>query len=71
MTKFHNGAMVEWAWAKGTGTGKIVHTFTRNVTRTIKGAEVSRKASKDEPAYLIEQENGDKVLKSGSELKPL
>jgi Hypervirulence associated proteins TUDOR domain len=69
MMKFHNGSMVEWEWGKGTGTGKIVHTFTRNVTRTIKGAEVSRKASTDEPAYLIEQENGDKVLKSGSELK--
>lgn len=70
MTKFYNGNMVEWNWSKGTGTGKIVHTFTSKVTRKIKGAEVTRNASKEDPAYLIEEENGDKVLKSGSELKP-
>ncbi len=69
MTKFYNGNTVEWNWGNGTGSGKIVHTFTSKVTRKIKGAEVTRKASKEDPAYLIEQENGDKVLKSGSELK--
>lgn len=31
--------------------------------------ERTRNASEDEPAYLIEQEDGDEVLKSGSELK--
>nr|WP_318011584.1 MULTISPECIES: HVA1 family protein [unclassified Mesorhizobium] len=30
---------------------------------------VKRKASPDEPAYLIEQADGDHVLKSHSELK--
>ena len=40
----------------------------RQVTRTIKGNEVTRNATDDDPAYLIEQEDGDRVLKSGSEL---
>ena len=35
----------------------------------IKGSKVSREASKDDPAYLIEQEDGDEVLKSHSELR--
>jgi hypothetical protein len=39
------------------------------VTRRIKGVEVTRKASPEEPAYMIEQDDGGRVLKSASELK--
>ncbi|UXN62998.1 DUF2945 domain-containing protein [Phyllobacterium sp. A18/5-2] len=67
MTHFHKGARVEWA--KGAGSGKIVEAFTKSVTRTIKGVEVTRKASKEEHAYMIEQDDGGRVLKSASELK--
>lgn len=44
-------------------------SFTEEVTRTIKGKEIKRKASKDEPAYLVEQEDGGRALKSHSELR--
>ncbi len=64
-----DGDKVSWTWGKGTATGTIVETFTRKVTRTIKGTEVTRNASKGEPAYLIAQEDGDQVLKSGSEIE--
>jgi hypothetical protein len=69
MTNFHKGARVEWNWAKGVGSGKVVEQFTKNVTRKIKGVEVTRKASKEEPAYMIEQDEGGRVLKSASELR--
>ena len=69
MTHFKKGTAVEWHWGKGTGEGKVSETFTHDVTRTIKGAEITRHASTDEPAYLIRQENGGRVLKSESELK--
>ncbi len=69
MGDYSKGDTVEWNWGGGTGTGKIKERFTSDVERTIKGSKVSREASKDEPAYLIEQEDGDRVLKSGSELK--
>ncbi|MHB2264146.1 hypervirulence associated TUDOR domain-containing protein [Aliihoeflea sp. PC F10.4] len=59
---------MSWNWASGTATGKVVESFTDGVERTIKGAKIKRKASKDEPAYLVEQKDGDKVLKSHSEL---
>lgn len=68
MSKYRKGAKVSWNWASGTATGKVVESFTDDVERTIKGAKIKRKASKDEPAYLVEQEDGDKVLKSHSEL---
>lgn len=64
----HVGDQVEWNWGDGTGTGEVKERFTSKVTRTIKGNEVTRDASEDEPAYLIEQEDGDEVLKSASEL---
>lgn len=62
------GDTVKWSWGNGTGTGKVVERFTDDVTRTIDGTEVTRNATKDEPAFLIKQEDGDRVLKSVTEL---
>ena len=62
------GSKVSWKWGEHTAHGKVVDKFTEKVTRKLKGSEVTRDASEEEPAYLIEQEEGDQVLKSGSEL---
>ncbi len=67
-SKYDKGTKVEWKWGNGKGTGKITDVFTEKVTRTINGNEITRNANDDEPAYLIEQEDGDKVLKSHSEV---
>lgn len=64
------GSKVEWKWGNGTATGKIVETFHEDIDKTIDGKSIKRKASKDDPAYLIEQEDGQKVLKGKSELSP-
>jgi hypothetical protein len=64
----HIGDEVTWNWGNGTGTGTVKERFTEMVTRTISGSEITRNASEDEPAYLIEQDDGDRVLKSASEL---
>ena len=69
MAKFRKGAKVTWKWGAHTAHGKIAESFTEDVTRTIKGETITRKASKDEPAYLIEQEDGGRVLKSHSEVE--
>ena len=65
---YHIDDTVEWDWGNGTGSGTITERFTEKVTRTIDGNEVTRDASEDEPAYMIEQEDGSRVLKSASEL---
>ncbi|WP_231889572.1 DUF2945 domain-containing protein [Erythrobacter neustonensis] len=67
---FRKGQMVSWSWGNGTATGKIIDRYERKVTRTIKGSEITRNGGKDDPAYLIEQDDGDEVLKLSSELKP-
>lgn len=69
MKDYDEGTRVEWDWGNGTGTGKVVKRYTRKTTLKIKGSEVTRDASEDDPAYRIEQEDGDEVLKSGSELR--
>jgi len=63
------GDRVTWKWGAGTGSGKITQIYTNKVTKTLKGAEVTRNATDDDPAYLIEQNDGDRVLKSGSEIE--
>ena len=69
MTKsLRKGSKMEWNWGGSKAHGKIVERFTQKVTRTIKGTEVTRNASQREPAYMIEQDDGDHVLKSRSEL---
>lgn len=66
---FRKGQQVRWNWGQGEGTGKVTERFEREVERRIKGSTITRKGSDEDPAYLIEQEDGDEVLKLGSELK--
>ena len=63
------GETVHWNWGKSEAEGKVKEKFTEPVKKKIKGTEVKRNASKDDPAYLVEQDNGNKVLKSEKELK--
>ena len=71
MQKYRVGAKVTWKWGKGTGEGKVTKSFTEDVERKIEGANIKRKASQEEPAYLVKQQDGRRVLKSHSELSPL
>lgn len=63
------GDTVHWKWGANEAEGKVVEKHEKTVEKKIKGSEVKRKASKEEPAYTIEQKDGDKVLKSESELE--
>lgn len=68
-TSYQQGSWVRWHWGQGSATGKIAERFERRVSRTLKGNKVERRGTSENPAYLIEQEDGDKVLKRGSELE--
>jgi len=68
--KFREGQKVKWNWGNGEGTGKVEERFERRVHRTFKGSKIVKNGTEDNPAYVIEQEDGDKVLKRGSELSP-
>ena len=66
---FQKNQYVKWSWGNGTAKGQIEERFEREVTRTLKGSEVTRKGDGDDPAYLIRQDDGDQVVKLGSELQ--
>ena len=58
------GDKVHWNWGKSEAEGEVQEKFTEPVSKNIKGSEVKLKASKENPSWLIKQENGSEVLKS-------
>ncbi len=63
------GTVVKWRWGSGTAEGKVIEVFTDDITKTIKGSAITRKATPENKAFYIEQEDGDKVLKSATEVE--
>lgn len=66
---YQTNTKVQWKWSGGTAEGYVREVFREKVTRNIKGSEITRNGSDDDPAYVIEQKDGDKVLKLHSELR--
>jgi len=66
---FQSDQYVKWHWGNGTAKGQITERFEREVTRTLQGSEITKQGSEDNPAYLIKQDDGDEVLKLGSEIE--
>lgn len=69
MTHFSEGDTVRWTWGKGTATGVVKSVFERKTTRTIKGSEITRNGTKNDPALYIKQDDGASVLKLASEVE--
>ena len=63
------GTKVKWNWGNSSAEGKVRATHTEEITKTIKGSEVTRKGSDDNKALEIEQEDGTTVLKLESEVE--
>jgi hypothetical protein len=63
------GTTVKWKWGGSWAEGKVSEVHHDKVTRTTKGEEISRNGSDDDPAYVIEQEDGTTVLKLASEVE--
>ena len=63
------GTKVKWKWGNGFAEGKVTDTYKESISKTIKGSEVTRNGSEDDKALLIEQEDGDQVLKLESEVE--
>lgn len=63
------GTTVTWKYGTGKATGKIESVHKEPTTRTIKGSEIHRNGTAEDPALVIVQANGDRVLKLKSEVK--
>ena len=69
MEKYARGSRVAWNWGDGRPEAKVVEHATDRVERTIKGTVQSRNGTEDNPAYVLEQSDGQTVLKLHSELE--
>lgn len=65
------GSQVQWKWGNGHARGKVVETYDQEITKTIKGTNVTRKGEQGDKALYIQQDDGDYVLKSESEVQRL
>jgi hypothetical protein len=63
------GTTVSWKWGSSTAEGKVAEVHKDKVSRQSKGETITRNGSDDDPAYVIEQEDGTTVLKLRSELQ--
>jgi hypothetical protein len=68
MSEISEGDRVTWTWGNGEAEGQVQSVFARKTTRKIKGSQITRNGSADDPALYIRQEDGDGVLKLASEV---
>ena len=67
--QFKEGDEVRWACSDGHGLGVVQSVFDEKTTPKIKGTEVMRNGTKDDPAIYFKQEDGDAVVKLASKIK--
>lgn len=65
---FRVGSKICWKWAGRPIEGHVRDVFRESVTRTIKGAKITRHGTPSNPAYLVESVSGNLALKLGTEL---
>ena len=65
---YSEGDKVKWKWGDNWAHGKITKVYTAKTTRKIDGNDVTREASDDDPAYMIETDDS-RALKSHSEVQ--
>ena len=65
---YSEGDKVKWKWGDSWAHGTVKSVYTSKMTRTIDGNEVTRNASDDDPAYMIETDDS-RALKSHSEVQ--
>lgn len=63
------GTKVNWKWGNGSAQGKVQETYKKEITKTIKGTDVTRNGEEGNKALYIKQNDGDFVLKLESEVE--
>ena len=60
---------MRWSWGNGHGAGTVAERSEASVSRIIDAKQVTWQGSRKGPALLIEQGNGQSVLKLRSEVE--
>ena len=64
-----HGDHVAWKWGNGLAEGTVIDVRPKRTELMTRGAQVVRNGSETNPAVIIQQESGTKILKLASELQ--
>jgi hypothetical protein len=67
--QIRTGTAVRWKWGASSASGTVKEIHREKVTRQTKGQQITRHGTDDDPAYVIEQDDGTVVLKLRSEVE--
>jgi len=67
--KLSKNSKVTWQWLGRPIHGVVKEVYDHKVTRNIKGSNITRNGTKENPAYLVESDAGNLALKLGTELQ--
>lgn len=65
---YKKGDLVQWAFGENRGKGTIKELYNQEISLVINDISVTRKGTQENPALLIEDEDGNQVLKLASEI---
>ncbi|RYF29657.1 MAG: DUF2945 domain-containing protein [Chloroflexi bacterium] len=68
MTNYSSGDSVIWSWGNGTASGTVEKVSHKKTEITSKGQTITRNGTDDDPAIVIKQDDGTKIIKLASEL---
>jgi hypothetical protein len=68
-TMIRKGTEISWKWGSGHAKGRVRERHESTIERTINGSQITRHGTPDNPALIIEQSDGQSVLKLMSEVE--
>lgn len=66
---YRKGNKAEWKWGNGTAEGTVEKVSHEKTEIQSSGNTITRNGTKDDPAVVIKQSDGTKVIKLASELE--
>lgn len=66
---YSKGDTAKWSWGNGSASGTVEKVAHETTEIQSNGQTIKRKGSQDDPAVVIKQDDGTKVLKLASELE--
>ena len=69
MESYQKGQWVVWSWGQGQAEGTIQEYYDHTIHKVIQGTRVTRHGTPENPAYLIQRDNGLHTLRLHTELK--
>lgn len=69
--KIKVGSKIQWKWLGRPINGIVKEIYEEPVTKEIKGKNIKRNGSPENPAYLVESDAGNLALKLGTELEAM